>query len=177
MSSIPFSAVRDESLRQIETLCSRLLPQGRRFGGWWKCKVPWRDDRTASLMVSFSSGRWRDWGRPGDDGTMIDLVMKLDGCTVMEAKDRVAALLGMSGDVEYKPTTQAVKSCRDCRWLWRRFTTGCEPGTFLVDVERFLCTRVVEPVNMEPMDLRYARNQRGECGKYGRLHEANKPSP
>lgn len=164
MTRIPFEAVRAESLRQIETLCARLLPQGKRFGHWWKCRVPWRDDATASLMVSFTSGRWRDWGREGDNGTMIDLVMRLDNCTLMEAKDAVAALLGMSGDVEYKPTVQVKKKCKECRWLWRRYGPECK-------AHRYFCCRVIDFSFQEPVPLAYARHPRGECGTYGRLHE------
>lgn len=165
---IPLSIIRAECLAQIEHLCVRLMPQGKRFGQWWKIRVPWRDDRDASLMVSFSSGRWQDWGTPGDSGTMLDLVMRLDNCTLMEAGDTLAGLMGLSGDVEYKPVKQVVKRCKDCRHVWRRYPK--EYGRY-----RYFCTRLVDFMHGDPVPLWLARNVRGECGKFGRWHEAVEP--
>lgn len=172
---IPLEAIRAECKSQIESLCARLLPQGRRHGGWWKCHVPWRDDKDASLMVSFSSARWRDWGRPGDDGTMLDLVMRLDNCSLMDAKDTLADLLGMGGDVEYKPTVQVKKSCKDCRHLWRRFPKDVHNWftgrTHKVTGDRYFCTLCVDFMFGDPKPLSLARHPRGECGTFGTLHE------
>ena len=45
---------------------------------------PFREDHNASFKVDFSKNLWIDFGS-NEGGTMIDLVMRLDNCTVKEA--------------------------------------------------------------------------------------------
>ena len=41
---------------------------------------PFREDRTASFKVDYENNRWRDFGT-GENGSLIDLVMKIENCT------------------------------------------------------------------------------------------------
>jgi DNA primase len=70
------------------------LPSGKRQGGWWLCCSPWREDRSASLGVSLSTGRWKDFAT-GEHGDMIDLSMKLFGDSLAETIDGFADMLGI----------------------------------------------------------------------------------
>lgn len=78
----------------IEALCRSWLPNGKRQGNWWVCCNPWRNDRTPSLGVSFTSGRWQDFGS-GECGDMIDLSMRLFGDSLKETVEGFTEMLGM----------------------------------------------------------------------------------
>lgn len=80
----------------IETLCRAWLPEGKRQGGWWVVKTPWRDDNSPSLGVSLTSGRWKDFAT-GDQGDMIDLSMRLFNDTLKETIQGFAEMLGIAG--------------------------------------------------------------------------------
>ena len=41
---------------------------------------PFREDRTASFKIDYENNRWRDFGT-GENGSLIDLVMKIENCT------------------------------------------------------------------------------------------------
>lgn len=79
---------------RIEALCRDWLPEGKRQGGWWVCRTPWRDDRSPSLGVSLSTGRWQDFAT-GDRGDMFDLAMRLFGDSLREVIDGFAEMLGV----------------------------------------------------------------------------------
>jgi DNA primase len=79
---------------QVETLCREWLPGGKRQGGWWMARTPWRDDRSPSLGVSLSTGYWRDFGG-GDSGDMIDLCQKIHGSTLAETLEAFKEMLGL----------------------------------------------------------------------------------
>jgi hypothetical protein len=94
--SIKISDVKDRlTSSHIETLCKAWLPDGKRQGGWYVCCAPWREDRSPSLGVSLSSGRWKDFAT-GDRGDMIDLSMRLFGDTLQETLEGFAEMLGLS---------------------------------------------------------------------------------
>lgn len=78
----------------VEALCRAWLPHGKRQGGWWVATTPWRDDRTPSLGVSFSTATWRDFAT-GERGDMIDLSMRLFGDSLKETIDGFAEMLGL----------------------------------------------------------------------------------
>lgn len=160
MAKPSYDAVKAEALRQIETLCARLIPRGRREGQWWRAQVPWRDSDGRNLAISLTSGIWRDWARPGDEGTMLDLIMKLDGCDLPTARDTLAGLLGI-GDVasDWKPTERPKPRCGDCKHVWRRST------------QAWCCMVVRDALDDEPLPTAMARRVSGTCGVYGRLFE------
>lgn len=159
-----FEAVKAEALRQIETLCAKLVPSGRREGVWWRARVPWRNGDGRNLAISLTSGIWRDWARPGDEGTMLDLVMKLDGCDLLTARNTLAGLLGIS-DVpcDWKPKERPKLKCGDCRYVWKR-----SPSTWA-------CTATLDPLTEEPEQTFWARRAGWPCGPTGRLFETPLP--
>jgi DNA primase len=97
---IPRTTAKDikDSLQpwQIEAICKDWLPDGKKQGGWWVVKCPWREDKDPSLGVSLTTGRWQDFAR-GDHGDMMDLSMKLYGGTLAETIDGFAEMLGLRG--------------------------------------------------------------------------------
>ena len=123
--------------------------------------MPWRNDRTPSLGVSLTTGLWRDWGRPGDGGTVLDLVMRLDNCDLFSGRDILAGILGIS-DVpgDWRPRERPMPKCGDCRHVWKRYPT--EWG----------CLMTPDPLTEEPMPTVRARRQGWPCGPYGQLFEA-----
>jgi hypothetical protein len=91
----PISAIKDRlTSAHIETLCRAWLPDGKRQGGWFVSTTPWREDRNASLGVSLSTGRWKDFAT-GEHGDMIDLSMKLFGDSLADTIDGFAEMLGI----------------------------------------------------------------------------------
>ena len=51
-------------------------------------RSPFRDDSTPSLKVDYSKNLWYDFGS-GEGGSIIDLVMKMDGCTINDAMEHL----------------------------------------------------------------------------------------
>jgi len=88
---LDFKAANARILDSIHTICRKYLPRGRQQGDWWVACVPWRDDRTPSLGVSLTTGRWKDFGRPGDGGDAVDLLAKLQNT---QPADIVRQVLG-----------------------------------------------------------------------------------
>lgn len=99
-SSIPFGEISESCKGLLQSLCQRWLPHGHRSGNWWVCSCPWRDDKTASLGVSLSSGLWQDFGGAvigKERGDMIKLFLLLypQSCKDMvDAADSVAQIVG-----------------------------------------------------------------------------------
>ena len=91
----PISAIKDRlTPSHIEALCTAWLPDGKRQGGWFVCRAPWRTDRNASLGVSLSTGRWKDFAT-GEHGDMIDLSMRLFNDSLADTIDGFADMLGI----------------------------------------------------------------------------------
>lgn len=94
--SISIGEIKDRlSSTHIEALCKAWLPDGKRQGGWFVCRTPWREDRSASLGVSLSTGRWKDFAT-GEHGDMIDLSMRLFGDSLHDTLKGFAEMLGMN---------------------------------------------------------------------------------
>lgn len=161
-----FAAVKQAAHDNLETLCSRLLPHGKREGEWWRSKVPWRAGDGRNLAVSLTSGIWRDWARPGEEGDIFQLLSRIDNCSEVQARDQIAGILGL-GDVPdgWKPApAPAAPKCKDCKhaylrriphpWVW------CCGITVLDDGER-----------PESVPTRVARRSAWKCGPAGRLFE------
>lgn len=79
---------------QIEMLCREWLPDGKRQGGWYVAKNPWRNDNNPSLGVSFTTGKWRDFAT-GESGDMIDLSMRIFGDSLQDTLVGFAEMLGI----------------------------------------------------------------------------------
>ncbi|CAB4187892.1 Zinc finger, CHC2-type [uncultured Caudovirales phage] len=93
MTELPFAAVKAASPSFVDAFCLRYLPGAKKHGSWWKAKVPWRADKNPSLGVH-ESGHWKDFSR-SDKGDLIDLFARLEGCSNIEAVQRLAAMMGV----------------------------------------------------------------------------------
>ena len=81
--------------RQVDTIVSRWLPDGRREGGEWVARNPNRADRKpGSFKVNLRTGRWGDFATGERGGDMISLAAFLFGLDQAEAARRVADMLG-----------------------------------------------------------------------------------
>ena len=94
--TIPFAAIKAASPRFVEQFCKRYLGAGKKGGGWWICSSPFREDRNPSFGVSLTTGHWKDFARPTEYGDLVDLLARLDHCTVAEAARRLAGMMGLS---------------------------------------------------------------------------------
>lgn len=56
----------------------------REYSGYGMYRSPFRDDSTPSFKVDYARNLWYDFGSD-EGGSIIDLVMKLDGCTFNDA--------------------------------------------------------------------------------------------
>ena len=158
-----FAAVKDAALQQIESLCKRLLPHGRVQGQWYNARVPWRDDSKPSLGVSLTTGRYVDWANAGDGGSIIDLVMKLDGCDAKTAVATLASMLGIGDVKEFArntPKRPEPPSCLKCTHRWARYPWAD------------YCVAVVDFMDQEPTPTERARRSGRECGTQGKLFRA-----
>ena len=156
---VSFAQVREAIAANIESVCSRLLPRGQWRGNWYWAYVPWRDDKSPSLRVSRTSARWWDSGMEESDNgsTLIDLVARLERCSVIEAKDRLASMLGLHG-VKYEAAAPRPKpKCIDCRHVWTRYN-----GRH--------CTVVLIGMLDEPLPTRTARRTGWVCGPFGKMY-------
>lgn len=162
-----YAAVRQAARDNIESLCARLLPTGRREGEWWRCRVPWRAGDGRNLAVSMTTGLWRDWARPGDEGSMLDLMMRLDNCDLSTARDRLASILGI-GDVpdNWKPPKPPpAPKCGTCQHSYLRRIPP--PETWCCNVT---VVGIDEYAQAQP--IRIARRPAWRCGPSGKLWRA-----
>lgn len=51
----------------------------------------WRGDTSPSVSIDRNTGLWHDFGT-GEGGTILDLVMKIEGCSLQEAVKRINSL-------------------------------------------------------------------------------------
>lgn len=156
--------IKAAALAQIETLAARLLPQGRRIGNWWVSRCPWRDDRRPSLHLSLTTSYYRDYGA-ADAGTILDLVMRLDGCDLATAAETLADLLNLQPSDQPRPVPAPPPRCDTCRHLWARW-----PGA-----RHAHCVAVTVPMVEEPMHAAHARRSGQACGPLGKLHAPREP--
>lgn len=77
-------AARIRELTDCQQIAQQLLGPGRRTGRAVQYRTPWRDDRNPSLTI-WPNG-WKDWAT-GEHGSVIDLVMRVQGCGFAEALD------------------------------------------------------------------------------------------
>lgn len=78
----------------VEAICRDWLPDGKKQGGWWVCRSPWREDSNPSMGVSLTTKLWRDFAT-GERGDILDLSMRLFGDSFAETLDGFAEMLGM----------------------------------------------------------------------------------
>ena len=60
------------------------IKPAKRYNGYALYHAPYREDSNASLKVDFRQNLWHDYGT-SQGGSIIDLVMKMRGCSAYEA--------------------------------------------------------------------------------------------
>ena len=60
------------------------IKPAKRYNGYALYHAPYREDPNASLKVDFRQNLWHDYGT-SQSGSIIDLVMKMRGCSAYEA--------------------------------------------------------------------------------------------
>lgn len=78
-----------------------IVPQ-REQGNRGMYLSPLRKERTASFSVSYDKNLWHDFGT-GDGGSIIDLVVRMENCSVTEAARRL--MTGSHGTAVSRPDT------------------------------------------------------------------------
>jgi len=81
----------DEQIKAISIrnyLKSRGFYPAREYSGYGMYRSPFRDDSTPSLKVDYNRNLWYDFGSD-EGGSIIDLVMKMDGYTFNEAMEHL----------------------------------------------------------------------------------------
>jgi len=61
----------------------------KRYNGYVLYHAPYREDPNASLKVDFRQNLWHDYGT-SQGGSIIDLVMRIKGCSAYEAMAHLA---------------------------------------------------------------------------------------
>jgi len=65
------------------------IKPAKRYNGYALYHAPYREDPNASLKVDFRQNLWHDYGT-GQGGSIIDLVMRMQGCSAYEAIKHLA---------------------------------------------------------------------------------------
>lgn len=65
------------------------IEPAKRYNGYALYHAPYREDFNASMKVDFRENLWHDYGT-GQGGSIIDLVMRMQGCSAYEAMKHLA---------------------------------------------------------------------------------------
>mgnify|MGYP001514445791 FL=1 len=65
------------------------IEPAKRYNGYALYHAPYREDPNASLKVDFRQNLWHDYGT-SQGGSIIDLVMRMQGCSAYEAMAHLA---------------------------------------------------------------------------------------
>ena len=91
-----FGTINAAALANLETLCRRWLPDGRRCGAEFIARNPRRTDRRAgSFSVNLRTGRWADFATDDRGGDPVSLAAYLFGLRQAEAARELARCLGV----------------------------------------------------------------------------------
>ena len=99
-TSIDFAAINAIALPQIEILCRRWLPGGKRIGQEWVCGSL-RGEAGSSCRINLRSGKWADFAAGDKGGDPVSLAAAVTGLTQVEAARSLATMFGldeMGGD-------------------------------------------------------------------------------
>jgi hypothetical protein len=93
---VPFTEINSLALSVLPALLPRWLPDGKTYGQEYKARNPKRDDRKAgSFSVNLRTGRWADFATGDKGGDVISLAAYLFNIRQIEAKTRIAEMLGV----------------------------------------------------------------------------------
>jgi hypothetical protein len=94
-----FRSVNDAALAVFPALLLRWLPNGRRQGREWVALNPKRPDRRlGSFRINMTTGRWADFATGDAGGDPVSLAAYLFDLRQGEAAQRLAGMLGISGN-------------------------------------------------------------------------------
>ncbi|MCO8165486.1 DUF927 domain-containing protein [Pseudomonas sp. 21LCFQ010] len=102
-----FADVKAAALRAIDQVLNHWLPSGQRVDGGkeYTAPNPTRTDKHAgSLKINLAKGTWADFATGDKGGDLIDLVRYLDGCTDIEACNKLAVFLHVQPQTPNTPT-------------------------------------------------------------------------
>ena len=84
---------------------------------------PLREERTPSFSVRYDKGLWYDFGL-GEGGTLLQLVMRLEGCSMAEAIRSLRK--GSADEVPFQPLPKTANGVTNQR---QPMPTGATPKT------------------------------------------------
>lgn len=91
-----FTEINSLALPALPALLRRWLPDGKIYGQEYKARNPKRDDKKAgSFSVNLRTGRWADFATGDKGGDVISLAAYLFNIRQIEAKTRIAEMLGV----------------------------------------------------------------------------------
>lgn len=91
-----FTVINAAALPNLESLCRRWLPAGRRQGHEYVALNPTRHDRTlGSFTINLRTGRWADFATGDAGGDPVALFAYLRGLKQSEAARALAHELGV----------------------------------------------------------------------------------
>jgi hypothetical protein len=82
-----FTEIKQINIRDF--LKNRGISPQHDYGYYGMYRCPFRDDRNASFKVDYRQNLWTNFGT-NEGGSIIDLVMKLNGCTFNEAVSQLS---------------------------------------------------------------------------------------
>src|SRR5580704_13891899 len=92
---LDFVAVNAAARRELPSLLSRWLPDGRREGHEYVARNPRRVDRNiGSFKVNLLNGKWCDFATGDSGGDPVSLAAYLFGTSQAEAARRLAEMFG-----------------------------------------------------------------------------------
>lgn len=101
-----FSEVKRAAHQSIDRVLSHWLPSGKRVDGGKEYTAPnptRADKRAGSLKVNLAKGTWSDFATGDKGGDLIDLVRYLDGCTEVQACNKLADFLSVTANSSAEP--------------------------------------------------------------------------
>ena len=92
-----FVAINRAALRDLPSLLSRWLPDGKVSGHEYEARNPRRHDRHAgSFRVNTRTGKWADFASGDRGGDPVSLLAFLQGLSQAEAARRLARIVGVN---------------------------------------------------------------------------------
>jgi len=93
---LTFQRVNDAALSSLPALLRRWLPDGKQRGHEYVALNPLRNDsKHGSFSVNIRTGRWADFATGDKGGDIISLTAYLFRLSQVEAKNKIAKMLGM----------------------------------------------------------------------------------
>jgi hypothetical protein len=119
MAALRFKAVAEAARARIVDVLDRWLPGGVRKGREYVARNPKRaDESPGSFSINLKTGAWADFATGDKGGDLIALIAYLEGCRPAEARDHLAAFLGLASSPQSVPAPPvAVSTGKEWRAL------------------------------------------------------------